>query len=813
MSPLNKRLPRELMHNFGRYLGLLLLMAVAIAAESGFLSSARSIQRIQDGAYETYHMEDFHFVTQFEMGRADKEAVCALGCALYEDFSVDLPLRVATDEREMSVRLYAQERRKLVNNGYYFEGAAPASPDEIALDRVFCANNNLHVGDMVRVGEHEVRISGIMSLSDYQCQMQKNTDLMFNSMTFSVAQVSQEGFDALAGGKCDYRYDVVLNERGMALPERVDFEEDLSELLTERDVLLTDLVDRDSNMGIFFATDDVESDQVMWEVLLGILIVIMAFVFVVLTSANIEQESAVIGTLLASGYRKGELLRHYMVLPTLTGLVGGIVGNVAGYTLLSAPMRDLYYNSYSLPPFVASFDAQVFFFTTVVPFVLLVGITFVGLVRKLGATPLAFLRNEVGHKSRRANLVLPARLPFGLRFRLRVFLRNASHFVVLFFGISFCSLLLLFGLCMMPLVEHYVEQLKSDVVASHLYMLKAPLQLDGTAAERAAWSAVETLATTEHPEEEFDLAELVDMAALSLTVDTSANPVNTQKNTPEAITQAERFCATSLNVDRIYSDTPEEVTVYGIEEDSRYWSDMDVSDGKVVIGAGMASKMDKKPGDVVTYTDKYTNETYDLTVASVWGSSANMSTYMSREAFIDLFDKDEDYFSGYASDVPLALDQRYVATEITPESMSSAAEQMQESMGSIMGMMLYVSVPIYLVLIYLLTKTVIDRSARYISYMKVFGYHNREVSRLYVRAITTTVLVSLVASLPFVLWLITILVRVVMDRYAGNLAIYIAPISLVQVVAIGAAAYAAIALMHVLRIRRVSLALALKVQE
>jgi putative ABC transport system permease protein len=83
-------------------------------------------------------------------------------------------------------------------------------------------------------------------------------------------------------------------------------------------------------------------------------------------------------------------------------------------------------------------------------------------------------------------------------------------------------------------------------------------------------------------------------------------------------------------------------------------------------------------------------------------------------------------------------------------------------MGSIMSMIMWLAVPISVVLIYLLTKTVIDRSARYISYMKVFGYRNAEVTNLYVRSITITVLASLVLSLPLVYWLVSLLMEVVM---------------------------------------------------
>lgn len=82
--------------------------------------------------------------------------------------------------------------------------------------------------------------------------------------------------------------------------------------------------------------------------LLYIVIAIMAFVFAVTTSNTIEKESAVIGTLRASGYTRGELLRHYLVLPVIVTLIGAVLGNILGYSVFKNVIADIYYGSYSL---------------------------------------------------------------------------------------------------------------------------------------------------------------------------------------------------------------------------------------------------------------------------------------------------------------------------------------------------------------------------------------------------------------------------------------------------------------------------------
>ena len=218
------------------------------------------------------------------------------------------------------------------------------------------------------------------------------------------------------------------------------------------------------------------------------IIAIMAFVFVVLTSGTIEEESAIIGTLLASGYRRRELVAHYLALPAAVGIAAAVMGNVAGYTLMSEPMRNLYYGSYSLPPYYATWSWGVFAQTTVLPVATLVVITLLGLLRKMGHTPLEFLRHETSKGGVKRGFALPERLSFTTRFRLRGYscaTWATSPRCSWESGSPACCLL--FSLAILPTMTHYAENLHNNVIAEHMYTLKAPLELDGTQSDREAW--------------------------------------------------------------------------------------------------------------------------------------------------------------------------------------------------------------------------------------------------------------------------------------------------------------------------------------
>lgn len=814
LSPLARRFPRELRGNLGKYIGIFLMMTVSIAFVSGFLLAASSIQTLGEGIRDRYHVEDGRFISDFEVAPSTLRSVEGLGMTVYPDPSYDLPLvidGVDTSDQPITVRLYAN--RESVNLAAYSDGRAPVADDEIALDRVFMNNNDLHVDDDVSIDGKVFRVCGAMSLPDYQCLFVDNDDFLFNALTFSVAQVTPGALEGFHGNSERFSYSFVLDDRGMSRADRADLETRLGERLVDKGVVLDDLIDADDNQGITYALDDVEGDQAMWIVLQFMLVLIMAFVFVVLTGATIEQESSVIGTLLASGYRKGELLRHYLTLPVVIGAVASLLGLLLGVTALAGPMRGLYYNSYGLPPYEAHFNPHVILFSVVLPFAMLVVITFVGLSRKMHFTPLQFLRHEVTGKGLRRMPRFPERMGYLSRFRLRVLLRNISHFVTLFFGIMFASLLLLFGFCLMPTVAHYAESLSTDMVSAHRYILKAPVEIDGSDSERKAYAAAERIATAESLADILADEGMVGDLLLSSTIVPGDDQVNTLENTEEAIAQAEKIGVAQLGIERKLGGRFETVSIYGIQPGSRYWTDIDVSDGKVVVGGGVLEKTKTKLGRPVELRDKVTDDRYTLTPTMATSSRTDLSVYMALDTFNGLFGNDDGYFNGYVSDEPLAIDARFLANDMTPDAMLTISTQLEDSLGDIISMIVVLAVPIYLILIFLLTKTVIDRSARAISYMKVFGYHDREVARLYIRSITVAVIASLFLSLPLVYGFMVVLVKVLFMFYSGNFPLTIPMSRFALVILCGVVSYALVAVLHLRRIRKVPLSLALKVQE
>ena len=884
-SPLSKRFPREFKNNLGKYLGIFLLMSVSIAMTSGFLLAAHSIETIMDEMPEKYHIEDGRFITSFEADENALESVADVakdetgGINIYKNFAFNCSFTQPGESNTSTRTVRAYTHRTEVDLAAYAQGEIPQADNEVAIDRVFAKNNDVAVGDTIQLNGRDFVVCGIMTTADNQALFENNSDFTVNTLSFGVAELSESGFAALRqnGSQPSYIYSYAFQNDDLTLAQRTDIGKDMVKALNNEGATVEDLVDAESNQAIGYAADDVKGDSSMWITLLYIIIAIMAFVFVVLTSSTIEEESAIIGTLLASGYRRSELVAHYAALPAAVGIAAAILGNVAGYTVMSEPMQQLYYGSYSLPPYYPTWSWGVFLQTTLVPVLVMILITLIGLIRKMRHTPLDFLRHETSKGGVKRGFPLPERLGFSARFRLRVFLRNLGNFATLFIGIGFASLLLLFGLAVLPTMQHYAENLRNNVVAEHQYTLKAPLELEGTQTERDSWKAIDELRSIDNDElEDLETAsdelkeaanevaitaesitdpqnapamkaaleaqenysdkldafnqsldavaadlektrdEALDMLESASKVDTedeNIHPINTSDN-GSAIAQAEKYAVYTLEYDRGEDAGSESITIYGIPEGSRYWNDLDVSEGRVILGAGLIDKFKFADGQEIPLYDKFEDSWKTVTyTGDTWGTKSNMAIYMSLEHFNTFFGNDDSYFNAYASDQELQLDARYLASDLTPDEMDAIGNQFTGMMNDLIGMMVALSVFIFLIFMYLLTKSIIDRSARAISYMKVFGYRDPEISKLYVRSITITVAISLIVLQPIIIGGLTAIFKAMLMSYSGNIEIYVPMVCIVEAVGIGFATYLVVAFLHIRKIKKVPLALALKTQE
>ena len=767
-NPLNKRLPRELKSEFAKYLVIFLLMLGSIGFVSGFLVADGSMILAYNDSFEKYNIEDGNFRTEKKLNKAKLKKVQELGITLYENFYVEEKLT-----NESTLRIFAN--RTQVNLLCLMEGEFPQKVGEIAIDRMYADNNNLRVGDTISSGDKTWIITGLVAFSDYSCLFESNNDSMFDAIKFGVGVVTEEEFADYDEEIMRYSYSWKYNN-----PPADDYEENemANELMENlaKEIVVEDFVPQYLNQAIMFTGDDMGSDKVMMTVLLYILIVIMAFVFGVTISNTIVKEANVIGTLRASGYTRGELVCHYMMTPLVVTLLGALIGNILGYTVFKDMCVNMYYGSYSLPTYVTIWSAEAFVLTSVIPMILMMVINFGILYQKLKLSPLKFIRRDLSKKKNKQAVVLSKIIPFFTRFRVRVILQNISNYIVLFIGILFANLLLMFGLVLPSILNHYQGEIEGNMLSKYQYMLKVPMEVLNSDSK---------------------LYSMAGMMMFSYSVETDNE-------------DAEKFSAYTLQTmdEKIPS---EEIILYGLSEESKY-VDVDLTGNNVILSSGFAQKYGIDLGEELTLKEKYEGTEYSFLITGIYDYDGTLSVFMSRETLNATFDLGDDYFAGYFSDSEITdIDAKYIASVIDIEDLTKISRQLNVSMGGMMNMVQVFAVIIYMIVIYLLSKIIIEKNAQSISMTKILGYTNGEISRLYIVSTTLVVVLCQLLSLPLEECLMEILYNeMIMVMMKGWIPYYMDPMILIKMFVIGMVTYSVIAVFEYHRIRKVPMTAALK---
>lgn len=783
VNPLIKRIPKELIGDWKKYLIVFAFLVLTIGFVSGMYVANESMMKAADESVTKYEREDGHFewsekadsdlIKDVESGEQvdmsaitgkEEEDASDVPVIIYENFFRNEKEDNNNDgKNDGTVRVFAKTDN--INLACVLDGRLPENENEIAVDRMHADNVDMKVGDTIRVGGEKFEVVGLIAYVNYSTLHEKTTDLIFDAIKFDVAMVTDEGFDRL-GESIHYAYAWKYKDAPADEKEEKALSDDFRKVLAAQTMLhgneLKDYVPSYGNPAINFATDDMGSDMSMGGVILDILIIIIAFIFGVTISNTISKESSTIGTLRASGYTRGELVRHYLSMPVIVTFLAAIVGNILGYTVFKNVVVGMYYNSYSLPTYETVWNPDAFVKTTVVPIILMFVVNLFVIVRMLRHTPLQFLRHDLKKSKRKKAIRLP-HWKFMSRFRVRIMFQNISNYLILFVGICFIMVMLAMAVGMPDTLTYYQKHASNLMFTKYQYVLKTYQNADGS------------IVTTDNKD-------------------------------------AENFAMKSL-VKR--SDAlDEEISTYGVVDDSQYIKISDLESlekNEVYISNSYADKYGIVIGDTIKLEEKYTDDTYNFKVCGIYDQCQSIAVFMPIDQYREVFDLDDDAFSGFFSDSKITdIDSDMIASTITKRDITKMCDQLDLSMGSYMQYFQVLCILLSMAMIYLLTKLIIEKNENAISMTKILGYENREIASLYLLSTTIVMIVIDVLTVAVGVWVMNFAWKEILMTYSGWFSFHMETISYVKMFAFVLIGYVMVMLLDFQRIKKIPMDQALK---
>ncbi len=784
---LRKRILRDFKTNIARYLALGFLIILSMYLVISMLGAAETIIRGSLKADADAHAEDGEFSLFVPMKESEEEDLRARGITLEKMFFLDY-----TVEESKTLRLF--ENREEINQITLKEGSPAAAEDEVVLERRYAEINGIRVDDKIEIGGHVFRVVGIGTVPDYDCTLKTLGDTGCDSQNFGLAFVTADTYQAMRKeGKSakseEYYYAYLLNDRMTddelkdelkelefsaddvqdayfqeywdrtlgredelrdGIQELVDGAEELKDglkelkelksfadgvdeytdgvaeasdgaeelrdgvkdLKDETDDIIDEIFDADAgnlmtfvkagdNARIQAASGDQELYRSVGTIAGCIILVLISYVLSVFVVHSIDRESSVIGALYALGVKKRDLMNHYVMLPTVIAAVSGVIGTLIGYSKVGVrvQMQDCY-NYYSLPDLNVIIMPYLLIYGVIAPPLICWIVTSLVINKRLSKPVLTLIKNE--QKVSKGNDFKLKHMKFMRLFKLRQIIRERRTAFTVVFGMFVSLLIAIMAMEIFVYCDTVRIQYPQDTKYEYMYTYKYPSE--------------------EVPEGGYK--------AYAKTMKKS-----------------------------IYGYTFD-VTVLGITEDNPFF-DVNLKDtsSQVVISSAIAFKYGLKVGDVITLKDEEADKLYAFEIYDITQYSPSFMVFMPYDKALELFGEPDDYYNVVFSDHDLEIESGRLYSTITKTDVEKAAGIFVNQMQGMIITLGTVSVIIFAIVLYLMMKVMIDRSAFSISLIKIFGYRDKELKKMYLDGNFYVIAIGALLSVP--------LGKIIMDAIYG----------------------------------------------
>lgn len=427
-----------------------------------------------------------------------------------------------------------------------------------------------------------------------------------------------------------------------------------------------------------------------------IVIALLSYVISVFVSHEIEKDQSVIGTLYALGVKKKDLLLHYLCLPVLVSFVAGAIGMCFGFTdfMIDLQLQNclLYY---SLPLMETIHPLYVIVYACVMPAFVAALVNCVVIFKKLNQPALRLIRME--SKQRRVSHRKIRTKNFVRMFQKRQFLREMRSSITVLLSMFIACLLLMLGLDIYAMCHNVSVDNKRDVPFEYMYTLKYP-------------------------------------------------PATISDDYEKVVSKQGEIASVGTTFD---------VSILGVD-DTKSFFDVKLKESKknVTISSSIASKFQLDVGDSFEVKEKGEKKTHTFVVDAITQYAPSFYIFMDQEEMRDLFDIEEDYYNVVFTDEKADIDPNYVYAITSKQDIFDASSIYLELMWGMIYMMVGVSTLIFVAVMYLMMKVMIERSAQSISLLTIFGYRAKEIRKIYLDG--NFVLVAL--GMPIILVLSKIII-------------------------------------------------------
>ena len=421
---LQKKILRSLKKNLSFYITGSILTALCIMLWVGAFSVSRTVSGTYTRLFEENALEDGQFTVSTPLSDEDINA-------LESEFSVILERQSFQNISygDTTIRLFADTQK--TDKVVILEGAPLSSDNDALITYNYARAQGLSVGDSITLAGRDFVVCGLCIKPDYAAMYANMEDSFPNSTDFGIAVITGNTMESIGGYSSYYSVKYLAPEQ----------ESDFRAAVYSRYGTL-EYIGKSANPrtgGLLSQAGDLESE---FSVYSPIIMLVVVVVIAMVLGRTVRRESRTIGTLMALGYRREELTRHYLWYALIPAIFGDILGLVLCYPF--AKLFNLYMFSFAEHiEYQVQVPVGILIAAIAIPPVVYSLSAVLVLRRALAQDIVPLLRGS--RKGKVARLLSESRLPFPLLYGIRSLCGNISRSLTMIIGIAVASMAIILG--------------------------------------------------------------------------------------------------------------------------------------------------------------------------------------------------------------------------------------------------------------------------------------------------------------------------------------------------------------------------------
>lgn len=619
-------------------------------------------------------VEDAQFVTQQPLKNIE---------GIEKRTGAEIEQRIAADlSYSQDATLRVLDATEDINLPTVVDGEKLSSDRDVLVDKSFAKAHGLTIGNEIELGGETFHLAGYMAIPDYIYPLKDESGFLKNPDAFGVAVVKQSVISNWKDHKVYYSVRLLNASR-----------EKLKKQINQNNSIIK-WTDKKDNNRISFIKGDISGVKKMGQFLpIGILFISMVIILILLWRL-MKKEYVQIGTLYALGYRKREIIRHYLSYAGILAITGSAVGTILGWLFLQ-PLLSTFAAFYNLPVLDVKLHVGYLLTSIMLPLVLFIPLTYYLVHRVLKIPPVSLIKG--GERkvkvSRFERLFKLKKLPFRRKFVIREIMRNLPRALFLIIGVMFATLLLLFGFVTKNSMEYLVTDNFQQVYDyEYSYLFKAPQTTEPHSGQIGA------------------------VAPFTI-------------------------------------DDKESVTITGLKADNTAIRLKDASGERltfnsVIMNKSLSDKLGVREGESIHVTNELTDKSFTLTIDHIAESYLGNMIYMPLDEFNQLNDYPSGSYTEIYSNKELNLPKDQIASMTKSSDTIDGFEEMLKPLNYGVAAIAFVAAIIAIIIIYILISLLIEENSFKISLMKVIGYREKSIMNMMIDYNIWFIILGFVIGIP-----------------------------------------------------------------